>query len=125
MKDDKKNEMRRHYAQLLGVQARLRALVATSGLEVELAPDPGEPVSVDQLADAMNVVRDNTNIVQCALDNWDRQVNGCETRTRALIMNDIDHDEMLLAKKESDGSARTREQIELNISYDHMQLRRI
>jgi len=125
MNEDKRNEMRLHFAELLAVQEQLRCLVASAGIRVELDPDPEEPSGIDQLADAMNLVRANAHRVQIALNAWDYRVNGCETRTRNMIINDIDYDETILAKKASPGGPRTRQEIQGNIAYDHMQLGRI
>jgi hypothetical protein len=126
MKDDKKAEIRRHYGELLSVQRRLRALVATCGLRVTLQDEPAEPSTVDDLAEVMSVVRSNMHKLEIALNEWDHQVNGCETRTRSMIHADIDYDMSQLAKKEGASfSGRARGDVELNVAYDKMQLRRI
>lgn len=125
MKDDRKAEIRRHYGELLDVQKQLRALAGMSGTDIELEGDPAEPTGVDQLAEAMNVVRNNMIRVQGALNDWDRRENGCETRTRAMIEEDISHDLKLLTQPESDSGLRSREEIELNIGYDEIQLNRM
>lgn len=125
MKDDRKNEMRRQYGEMLEVQKRMRAVAEAHKLPVQLEADPAEPTSVDQLGDAMNVVRTNMNLLELTLNNWDRELNGCETRTKAAIISDIDHDMTLLAKNEPSPDGRTRGDIELNVAYDKMQLRRI
>lgn len=125
MKDDRKAEIRRHYGELLDVQKQLRALAGMSGTDIELEGDPPEPTGVDQLAEAMNVVRNNMIRVQGALNDWDRRENGCEIRTRSVIEEDISRDLALLAQPGSDSSPRSREEVELNIGYDEIQLNRM
>lgn len=125
MKDDRKAEIRRHYGELLDVQEKLRILVRDTGLDVELESSPGEPSNVDQLAEAMNVVRGNMTRMATALNLWDRELNGCETRTRETIQEDIEQDRALLDDPSSDTGGRSRDEIELNVAYDQMQLGRI
>jgi hypothetical protein len=124
MKDDRKADIRRHYGELLDVQERLRTVSQASGLDVALASTPGDPNSVDQLAEVMNVVRSNMNLVQSALNDLDRQTNGCEIRTHEAIEDDISHDLRLLSRPESADGDRSRDDIERNIAYDEMQLGR-
>ena len=123
MKDDKKAEMKRHYTDILELQKRLRSIAQQ--LHLQLEPDPDEPGNVDELALAMSTVRVNMNIVERGLNDADWRMNGPELRTRPAIEADIDHDTYLLAKPGQHDTSRRRDEIEINIAYDQMQLRRI
>lgn len=124
MNEDKKNEITRYYFDLLEMQRRLHLMVRNAGLSVELENGLSEPDSVDQLAEVMNIVRSNMAVVASALNVLDRSVNGCETRTRESVMEDIDRDLARLTQGSFDGN-RHPQAVELNIAYDRMQLRRV
>ena len=115
--------MDRHYADMIDVQMRLRAVVDSAGLSVTLEPDPGQPVNTDQLAEALDVIRTNLNRVQAHLDGWDHHLNGCETRTRPQIEQDIQLDTRALSRPDL-REDRTVADIAGYIAYDEMQLRR-
>ena len=115
--------MERHYADMLDVQKRLRSLVESARLPVQLEPDPPHPGNVDQLAEALAVIRANMTLVQIHLNDWDFRVNGSESRPRAQIKADIDHDTRLLSRPDLRGG-RSVEEINRNIAYDQMQLSR-
>lgn len=126
MKEERKYEMLRQFEEMLDLQKQMRNLAERNGLHIELEPDPAPPASVEKLADAMNVVRTNMNLLEISLNDWDREMNGCEVRTRALLQADIDHDRAILAEYgDSPDGLRSRRDIELNVAYDQMQLDRI
>lgn len=126
MNEERKYEMRRQFDEMLDIQKQMRNLAQNNHLRIELEPDPAPPTSVESLADAMNVIRTNMNLLEIALNGWDREMNGCEVRTKSFIQADIERDKALLTEPgDSPDGLRTRHDIELHIAYDQMQLDRI
>lgn len=115
--------MERQYADMIDIQERLRALVDSARIPVQLDPDPLRPETVDQLADALAVIRDNLTKVQAQLNTWDFHLNGPEVRPAAQIRADIDADTRVL-KRPDLREGRAVKDIEGNIGYDWMQLNR-
>ena len=126
MKEERKHEVRQQFEEMLNLQQKMRNLAQTNGLHIELEPDPAPPTSVEGLADAMNVIRTNMNLLEISLNSWDREVNGCEVRTREMIQADIERDKAFLTDPgDSPDGLRARRDIELHVAYDQMQLDRI
>lgn len=112
------------YFEMTTLQSKLREVVLTSELRVELEPEPGEPASLDDLTLTLAALRTNMALTERALNEADRQRNGPELRTREEIKADIKADMELLESPIPDDSPRTREEIEANIRYDELQLAR-
>lgn len=125
MKDDRKTEMKRHHTDIIDMQRCLRTLVHSARLPVTLEDDPEEPNNLDELSYALNVVRTNMNIVQMHLNDWDWHLNGPELRPKEVIQDHIKYDTYLLSKPDQHDGRRNRREIEANLAYDQMQIKRI
>lgn len=124
MREEQRHDMDQLYSHLLDVQKRLRSLIESADLPVTLEEDPEWPDSVDKLAEALNVIRTNLNLAQLHLDAYDAHENGPELRTADMVRHDIEQDVFLLGNPDGYGG-RTLEEIQGNIAYDQMQIRRI
>lgn len=125
MREDRKTLIEEHYTLLLDLREKLSGVIDQAGLRLTLPDAPPRPATMDELAGCVAQIRSSILLVERALHELDRQINGCEVRTRQQVEQDAEHDRLALLGYTQTTDSRSRQEIEGNLAYDRMQLQRM